>query len=410
MDMIKYFYLQLKRLLKIFPALLIAWLVLALALVIFLGGMIENDKNDTKNQKFKISVVGSTEDNYLNMGVAALKTLDSTRFAVEIEQTDEKTARKNLESGKISAYVVIPEGFSEAAYQGNIMKIKYYTTDSAVGVVSIFKDEVTKTISNILVDSQKGVYGLGAAISKNTSIKDAGKYMTKLALEYVSLILKRSEIYTVSTAGVSDGLSTAGYFLCGILTLFILLLGIVATGVFIKKDNTLCRIIRAKGIGAVRQVICEYFAYFLLIFLISSLIVAIIGFSGADELIPDIDWLTHSDIPLLMIKIIPAVAIITALQFFLFEISSNLVSGVLLQFLTAVSLGYISGCFYPIYFFPDGVQKLSTFLPSGIARVYISNCISNSLDYKPLLILAVYFIILMVLTVIVRRFKIVGRK
>ena len=96
------------------------------------------------------------------------------------------------------------------------MKIKYYTTDSAVGVVSIFKDEVTKTISDILVDSQKGVYGLGAAIGENTSIKNVGDNMTALALDYVSLILKRSEIYTVSTLGVRDGLSTAGYFLCGI--------------------------------------------------------------------------------------------------------------------------------------------------------------------------------------------------
>ena len=124
--MIKYFYLQIKRLLKILPSLLIAWIVLAMALGVFLGGMIENDKNDVKNQKFKISVVGSAEDNYLSMGITALETLDSTRFAVEIEQTDEKTARKNLESGKTAAYVVIPEGFSEAAYRGEIMKIKYY--------------------------------------------------------------------------------------------------------------------------------------------------------------------------------------------------------------------------------------------------------------------------------------------
>ena len=408
--MIKYFYLQIKRLLKILPSLLIAWIVLAMALGVFLGGMIENDKNDVKNQKFKISVVGSAEDNYLSMGITALETLDSTRFAVEIEQTDEKTARKNLESGKTAAYVVIPEGFSEAAYRGEIMKIKYYTTDSAVGVVSIFKDEVTKTISDILVDSQKGVYGLSGAVSENTSIKDTGKSMTKLALEYVSLILKRSEIYTVSALGVSDGLSTAGYFLCGILTLLILLLGIVATGVFIKRDNSLCRVIRAKGIGAVRQVICEYSAYFLLIFFITSLIIAVLGFARISEIIPDTGWLTPAQIPLLLIKIIPAVAVITSLQFLLFEISSNLVSGVLLQFLTAVSLGYVSGCFYPIYFFPEAVQKLSDFLPSGLARVYLSGCLSNNSEHMPLLLCAIYFIIPLLAAVIVRRFKIVGRK
>ncbi len=407
----KYFYLQIKRLLKILPPLLIACLVISVALGIFLGGMIENDKNDAKNQKFKISVVGSTKDNYLSMGVTALETLDSTRFAVEIEQTDEKTARKSLESGKIAAYVVIPDGFSEAAYRGDIMKIKYYTTDSAVGVVSIFKDEVTKTISDILVDSQKGVYGLGAAIGENTSIKNVGDNMTALALDYVSLILKRSEIYTVSTLGVRDGLSTAGYFLCGILTLFILLLGIVATGVFIKKDNSLCRVISAKVGGSVWQVASEYIAYFLLILLIVALILTVIlCFADLGNIIPDIAWLNPSDIPLLLIKIIPSVAIITALQFMLFEISTSLVSGVLLQFLTAVSLGYASGCFYPIYFFPETVQRLSDFLPSGIARVHLSNCISNAFDINLVIISAVYFVIMMTVTVVVRHFRIVGRE
>ena len=77
--MIKYFYLQIKRLIKIMPPLLIACLVLSVALGFFLGGLIENDKNDAKNQKFKISIVGSTEDNYLSMGVAALKTLVVSR-------------------------------------------------------------------------------------------------------------------------------------------------------------------------------------------------------------------------------------------------------------------------------------------------------------------------------------------
>ena len=407
----KYFYLQLKRLIKILPPLLIACLVISLALGVFLGGMIENDKNDAKNQKFKIAVVGSTEDSYLNMGVKALETLDSTRFAVEIEQTDEVTARKNLESGKLAAYVVIPKGFAEAAYRGDIMKIKYYTTDSAVGVVSIFKDEVTKTISDILVDSQKGVYGFGDALQENTSISNIGDRMTALSLEYVSLILKRSEIYTVSVLGVSSGLSTAGYFLCGILTLFILLLGIVATGVFIKKDNSLCRVISAKGGNALWQVASEYLAYFLLIFLIVSLVLTVIlGFTDLSDVIPDISWLVLADIPLLLIKLIPAVAIITALQFLLFEISSSLVSGVLLQFLTAVTLGYISGCFYPIYFFPESVQNFSQLLPSGLARVHISNCISNAFDNKLVLAGAVYFAVIMLITVIVRRYRIVGKE
>lgn len=407
----KYFYLQLKRVLKVFPPIFIACAVLCAGLGVFLVGMIESDKNDEKNQKFKIGVVGSTEHSYLDLGITALETLDSTRFAIEIERTDEPTAKKALEKGELAAYVVIPKGFAEAALRGDIMKIKYYTTDSAVGVVSIFKDEVTKTVSDILVDSQRGVYGIAYAISQNLPNVSADNHMNALSIDYVSLILKRSEIYTVSSVGVSEGLSTAGYFLCGILTLFVLLLGIVAAGVFIKKDNTLCRVVSAKGVGAFRQTLSEYFAYFILIFFIVSLVAAATLYLAAKtKMIPDIEWITPSDIPLILIKIIPALAVITSLQFLLFEISKSIVSGVLIQFGTALSLGYISGCLYPIYFFPETVQRMARFLPSGIARVHISNCISNNFNATTLLGLLIYFAVFTVAAFVVRRFKITGRE
>ena len=406
----KYFYLQLKRVFKLLPALIIASLLLCIGLGAFLFGMVENDKNDLKNQKFKIHVVGSMDGGYLNMGVKAIETLDSTRFAVEINQTDEKTAKAALETGEISAYIVIPEGFAEAASHGDIMKIKYYTTESAVGVVSIFKDEITKTISDILVNSEKGVYGMADALRKNTSVENVGEYMNKLSFEYVSLILKRSEIYTVDTLGVSDGLSTAGYFFCGIATLFVLLLGIVAAGVFIRKDNSLCRVISAKGGGAFSQVLSEYFAYFLLIYIFgAAVLTAVLLALTKTGFIPDIGWITASDIPMILIKLIPAFLVITSLQFLLFEVSGVLVSGVLLQFGVAISLGYISGCFYPIYFFPESVQKLSEVLPSGLARTHISNIVCNENQLQVLLYLAIYFLVFMFVTVLVRRFKIVGR-
>lgn len=406
----KYFYLQLKRVFKLLPALIIASILLCTALGAFLFGIVENDKNALKNQKIKIHVVGSMDGGYLNMGVKALETLDSTRFAIEIEQTDEKTARAALESDEISAYIVIPEGFAEAASHGDIMKIKYYTTASAVGIISIFEDEITKTISDILVNSQKGVYGMADALRENTSVENVYDYMNKLSFEYVSIILKRSEVYTVETKGVSDGLSTEGYFLSGILTLLMLLLGIVATGVFIRKDNSLCRVISAKGGGAFSQVISEYFAYFLLIFVFGALILAAaLIVLTKTNFISDIAWVTTLDIPMILIKVIPAFLVITALQFLLFEISSALVSGVLLQFGVAVSLGYISGCFYPIYFFPESVQKLSEVLPSGLARTHISNILCNENGLGSLGYLLIYFLAFTFITILVRRFKIVGR-
>ena len=159
------------------------------------------------------------------------------------------------------------------------------------------------------------------------------------------------------------------------------------------------------------QIISEYFAYFSLISIIVMLVVGVAFlFGGQSGIIPDLEWITSADIPLLLIKIIPAIMVITAMHFLLFEASKSIVSGVLQQFSTALSLGYISGCLYPIYFFPETVQKFSTFLPSGIARAHIANCLCNDFNPKTLPGLGIYFVVFLTAAFIIRRFKIKGRE
>jgi len=92
----------------------------------------------------------------------------------------------------------------------------------------------------------------------------------------------------------------------------------------------------------------------------------------------------------------------------MYELVTNLISGILLQFFASVILCFISGCMYPISFFPQAVQKMSAFLPTGMARQQIAHCILNTHDTKNTAALCVFGCVFLVCSILIRRVKIAG--
>lgn len=406
----KYFYSQVKRVVRFLPIILVISMVLCVLVSIIFSAMLSIDENKKDKQKFAIGIVGDTKESFLGIGISALENFDSSRFAIEFVELDEEKAKSSLQKGEISAYAVIPDDFVNSLVYGEIKKIKYYTTDDGVGISAVFEKEVTQVISNILVQSQKGVYGLADAMEDNGAGDNAGEKMNELCLEYIELIINRTSMGKNEFVGVSDNISMQGYFLCSITTLFIFLFGIACVSLYAKRDISLNRILFAKGQRGCRQVICEYFAYFFLVYIVvavTSICVAVFG--GLRSLIPELEYMGMSEILLFTIRLIPVVAMISAFHFLLFEITRDIVSGVLIQFVASVSLTYISGCFYPIYFFPEIAQKISTFLPAGLARSYLSESIIQKPITISLVFILIYFVLFLGVTILVRNRRIKGR-
>ena len=72
-----------------------------------------------------------------------------------------------------------------------------------------------------------------------------------------------------------------------------------------------------------------------------------------------------------------------------------------LSFVTVI-LGYISGCFYPINFFPKALRVLSSGLPSGIARGYLASLITDTASVWQVVAILGYTAILLVISGFIR--------
>lgn len=400
---------QIKRSLRFFPFIFLVTLVMCIAIALLLVALINTDGNDTDQQKLKIGITGSYEDTYLGFGLSAIQSFDSSRFALELIEFDEDEARARLKKGEIVGYVSLPENFIDNAVHGHIGKLSFVTNHSNADIVNVFKEEVLELVSAIIVESQKGVYAMQDAMSDiGANANDIYDETVILSAEYINLTLNRTNALKVEIIGVSDNLSFAGYMFSGLSILLMLLSGIVTAPLFIRRDASLYKLLSANRCKSISQISGEYISFFITMLINNSVLLfaLMLGAGKLTNAIPELSLLGIPGILGLILKFTPAIALITSFQFFMYQISDSIVSGVLIQFIAAAILGYVSGCFYPISFFPELIQNASHFIPSGIARSYLASLITGKSAPSDIAAIFLYFIAFISLSIFVRERKI----
>ena len=380
----RYCLLQCKRIARYLPGALLAMLVLFGGLMTVFSAAMRQDTASDK--KFQVAMVGTADDMMLQMGLTALKTFDSTQFAMEIVEMTEEEARAALEKGSISAYLVFPEGFMDEALGGHILPVKFVSTTGAAGVVSVFKEEVTKVISRLLLDSQRGVFGMQDAMG-DLDVPYNGR-LDILAFTFVDYILARDNLYTLDEMGISNALGLEDYLLCGLFLLFLMLACLPFAPLMIRRDMALDRMLSARGCGVPAQTLCDlgiYMAGFCLLVAVLKIPAAFLAPQLKLELIP----------------MLPVIFTVCSLSFLLYTLCADLISGVLVQFFTTLALCFVSGCMYPIFFFPLSVQKLAGWLPTGVARSQLTACLTGE-GYDRVWLLWVYGLVFTAISVLAR--------
>ena len=377
----KYFTAQCKRLLHTLPGAICVVLVLMGALLIGYTAMIDAEAGAEENQKIQLAVCGSTDDPFLQMGMLAITSFDNARFSMDIIQCSEEEARQALQRGDIAAYAVIPEGFMDEAFRGNIMPLRLVSTTGSAGLVSVFKEEVSQVFSSLLLEAQKGVYGMMNGFQEY-GVPYQQPLVDQLCFTYVDYVLARGDTYSLEALGISDMLGLEDYLLCGLTMLLMLLACLPFAPVLLGKDPGLSAMLAAKGTGHIRQALAELASYGLaLLATVSAAGIAVMVLLGVPDIYQLLDILSGA---------LPALLLAVTLSFCVYSVSSDLIGGVLLQFFLTVALCFVSGCMYPVFFFPMEVQRIAAWLPTGLARSRIAMAITGTGDEIQLLVLMAY--------------------
>lgn len=404
-----YFFLNFKRALKILPEILAITVATAFFILIIGLFMFKQNSESEDTKKINVAFVGDITDTYLDVGIYALQNMDTSRFSINFINTTEEEAEKALKSGELSGYLRIPDGFVYSIVNGENIPITYVSLNSPSGFTSIIMREITDVASDLVIDSQSAIFSAQNFAQKYAEDKNIYEVANEISLKYITNILSRNEAYSIETAD-NDGISVGAYYICGFILFFLLLWGISSNKILSKSSYWLQRSLASRGKGVIYQAAGEYFAFFavtMITALLFSFIVGI-GVTYVDFGIEEISASTTIDCMLFVIKLVPVILMITLMQFMIYELISSKAGIVIFQFILAVFLGYISGYFYPSSFFPESVNLLSSFLPSGIGFSYAKECIGNGLEIKSFLGAFAYISLFSVIIVIARKKRLEG--
>lgn len=400
----KYLKAQSKRAVRVYPAVLIFTLILSACLVIFLGQMF--DSNGAAKMRTKIGIVGDME-NSLGLGVPMIAELDSSNAYVEFLEMDEAKAKADLSSGDIYGYIRIPEGFVQAMGRGESMHLKYITLESPSTVTPMLVREVLDIISDFLTESQNGFFGIEIVAKEFDKRAEFNDDNEAINLMYLDAVFSRNDSYSVVNLGVGNGFGFTEYYIIAFVVLMLMLWGIAGAVFLIKNDMSLPRLLKSNGHSNISQVLGDYIPFFAMMFINLLILMAAVGFLPTEQLDLSFSYAVASPTASLItaVKLMPVAALISALQFFLYELTSNTISAVLTQLLCTISLAYVSGFLYPLNSLPSALQSIAGYLPTGVAFNYTSAVFVGSVSPGKLGALAGYFVLFTVLSAVVREYK-----
>lgn len=405
-----YLLIQYKRIVKLLPGIVAMILVVAILLSAAGMALVYSDTYNSEKQRYKVGVVGPTDDEMISLGIQMVTTMDDSKFMLELlEYEDEDSAKSAMRAADISAYIVITEEFANAIdAMTNDAKLTYYATSGQKGITNVMMDEVALIATNIIVYSETGICTLRQVMKEEGFDKDYRHVkINDLFMTYIASLVSREDVVEITELGLSDGLSTPAYYFAGILLFFMLLLSFCAISFFLGTKDAQYKFMAAKGLGAAKQVMGEYLPFLTInvicILIIMGLISGVLG-TGMVAL-DEIDSDAVAEIAALTAKLLPVSIMFAALGFLIFEVLIGVINKILVAFMIYIGMGYISGFFYPKTFFPEFVQRIGEAIPSGVAFSYMAAVLQGQHTVKYLLIMVGYTILFLGLATIARKQK-----
>ena len=396
-----YLKLQLKKAFKLYPAIILVTIITLTSIAATCVALLSNSDDKNNQQKITIGVVGDAD---------ILYDIAQSGLYIDFVDMTEEEAQYNLKMRKINGYVRIPPRFIQGIYYGRNNPAQYIMLNSGGGVGTLLVKEIVGIVSDMVVETQNGIYSLQVIEEDYNMDEKVYENINELNFSYMDFTFTRDEVFKIDLLGVTDRLTMGGYYVVGILFFFMLIWSISCNKLLGGRNLSLSRALNSRGISVISQLVCEYLSY-LAVTMVTLLGIAFIMGTVANINnfgIYELEGMTVMTAIGYIIKILPVIIMITLMQMMFYELVPGTVGSILMQFILAVGLGYVSGCFYPNYFFPQTMQDIASYLPTGVGFSYMRKTMSETLAFSDFLYVSVYAVLFGFITFIVRKRRIAG--
>ncbi|MBR3645380.1 MAG: ABC transporter permease [Lachnospiraceae bacterium] len=402
-----YLQLELKRMFRGIPAIILGMLVF---FVIFLGisvmGMTQMKKTADDFDPMKMALVGADGDFFTNLVVNVVKNMDTVKNAFSFDNTTEEEAKQGVKENKYGAILLFPENYASRFAHGENAKIEIRYGHGNITIFGYVITRMADFMATIMVQSEKNIYAMQDSF-RILNIDGEDKAVRKLNSNYFSAVLDRENLYREEIVTPTENLSVFTYYFCdGIVVLF-LLAGLQCGGMLQRRDNTIDKKLKLAGLGIYKGILARLIsliATFSIIYFPVAISSVFINNALLNKGIILVDGSTLQVVIALLrawIILIPACMMILCV----YEIVNDRALGVFSLFLIIVTLGIVSGCFYPITFMPDFVRNISMLTVTRNMFCYVMGCMTGTKSTIYMIIMLLHAVLLFVATGLVKNYQ-----
>lgn len=379
-----YLIVQIKRLMRVLPVVVLFNFIMMIGICAIFALRVGIQEQDER--KIGVGIVGNIDNKYMKLGVEMLNNMDSSRVSIKFESMDDSEAKKALREGQIIGYFKIDRDFIDGLENGENRPIVYVSSNG--GLMSELSKELASIFSVLIIDSERVIYAADEYLVDHP-VYDRVSANTELNMWLIKNVLARGKIYDVENISVMGNISAIDGYVCGIITLFIMLSCVGLSGLLSGDKVSMLRVLKSKGLSYMSSIICELIIS--TIYVMISMLILIGGFIIVKSFLLEKSLLSIDSFEFVSGILIVSI-MFASMHIFIYELIDQRVVAVLIEILLGISLGYIGGCIYPLSVFPDLIQKVAIFLPSGAGMKLLISGMDYNINIMAITVLIIYTI------------------
>lgn len=344
--------------------------------------------------RIQIGICANPDEPYLDWMIQTIEHMEELKFSCQFEFVSEEKGIKRLQDGKYTALFLIPQNYIQSLIEGKEAILRIRFRQGQASVADYLVKELGNAASGIMLDTEAGIYALQDYYQEN-HWSGMSKDELTLNIRYLQKVLQRKEIYAYEEIPAMGTITDQTHYTAVAILCFLTAFGITCSALLRREPDAFIARLQQSGLPNWKRILAKETAMllcFTCLYLALSLLLAAASpwIPGFCEIVP-----SHSASPLQtvlltgmkLITITPVLLVICSSILWVFEIVSHNFTSILVLFISFLCLAFLSGYFYPLSYFPDSIQRISSYLPTRVILDYCYHRLNGSQEWTDLILI-----------------------
>lgn len=311
------------------------------------------------------------QDGLTELAVSFVENMESVKGWCRLIRVNEKEGLDMLGEGKLAALLVLPDNVVEGILSGSNEPAKLYLSKEAAPMGLVF-EELAGAGTGLLRTAQAEIYATHE-LAKNLDMGQQGldTMYGEIDRFNLRLVMEREQYFRTKKLSATGSEGWAVYYGSAFFTLYLLLAGLLFGKYNLRSRMEQDMLAKRAGIPVGAQAAGR-------IVVSGGLLCIALLFMGVFWVVEGVRRILPVSVTVKgLILLILAFLCAAAWQQFIYRLTENHRTAILVLGISVLFMGYVSGCFLPTALLPRIVERIAGFMPSTYIKRTFSVLLSG---------------------------------